>query len=188
MSSDTEPDGSDAIALRAAISVLRLQRERAQADLRALERLKRHALAEPDRFTRELNAGQLQKSSATTDIVPSTGEAHGSRGPRTRRARDRSGRIRRGDDDAAPVSHFEPVPVPQNIVRCPHINWAKYHVVGESLDRLHAERRWRPAGDGEMFPDGARPPELVLAAPYRPFTDQPMTQAAESSGEETKGQ
>ncbi|KAG7292223.1 hypothetical protein NEMBOFW57_002258 [Staphylotrichum longicolle] len=32
------------------------------------------------------------------------------------------------------------LPKPQTVVRCPPINWAQYGVVGDSLDKLHAEQ------------------------------------------------
>jgi hypothetical protein len=37
------------------------------------------------------------------------------------------------------------LPKPQNIVRCPPVNWSQYAVVGESLDKLHAEQISHPA-------------------------------------------
>ncbi|KAK3902410.1 hypothetical protein C8A05DRAFT_33888 [Staphylotrichum tortipilum] len=36
------------------------------------------------------------------------------------------------------------LPKPQSIVRCPPINWAQYGVIGESLDKLHAEQLAAP--------------------------------------------
>lgn len=86
-------------------------------------------------------------------------------------------------------SKFAPIPTPQNIFRCPPINWAKYHVVGESLDKIHAEQIARPptsdvvgaiASAGEpVNSDGtavqARNPPYVLSAPYSPFQDTEIT-------------
>ena len=78
-------------------------------------------------------------------------------------------------------SKFATVPTPQNIFRCPPINWAKYHVVGEALDRIHAEQIARPptgdvvAGPGEVGGNGgaqARNSAYVLSAPYSPFQDK----------------
>jgi hypothetical protein len=84
------------------------------------------------------------------------------------------------DEDKEPHSShhskFSPIPTPQNVIRCPPINWAKYHVVGESLDKLHEEQRRRPT-QGEPQRDGTghgvpRAPVSVVAAPYRPFVDR----------------
>ncbi|KAL1898067.1 hypothetical protein Cpir12675_002086 [Ceratocystis pirilliformis] len=49
------------------------------------------------------------------------------------------------------------LPGEQSIVRCPPINWAQYAVVGESLDKLHAEQVARPNGGmPAMFTASAR--------------------------------
>jgi len=70
---------------------------------------------------------------------------------------------------------FPPLPTPQNIFRCPPINWAKYHISGEPLDRLHEEQLRKPS-PGEPEYNGSsgstRTQPYVLAAPYSPLTDQ----------------
>ena len=76
--------------------------------------------------------------------------------------------------------HFPPIPGPQNIVRCPPINWSKYHIVGESLDKLHEEQKIRPTnGEPSTDQDDSKPPgpstepsraeEALVAAPLRPL-------------------
>ena len=97
-------------------------------------------------------------------------------------------------EELNPLTHHEPptieLPTPQNIVRVPPINWAQYHIVGASLDRLHQEQRIRPAGGWPEGVDGdgaALGPkewagagmgtamgrrEAVVAAPYDPFVDR----------------
>ena len=51
---------------------------------------------------------------------------------------------------------WEEIPGSQNVVRCPLVEWAKYHVLAEPLGRLHEEQRkeegvvagpWRAWGD-----------------------------------------
>ncbi|KAF3056327.1 hypothetical protein GL218_06758 [Daldinia childiae] len=75
------------------------------------------------------------------------------------------------------------LPKPQNVVRCPPINWAQYAVVGESLDKLHSEQISRPAQGvpAAVGPDGryefkgepGRQEKLVgVAAPYAPGKDR----------------
>lgn len=55
-------DSSDAIALRAAISALQFQKQKAQSDLKTLESLKKLALVDPEHFTAELKAGRLKEA------------------------------------------------------------------------------------------------------------------------------
>ena len=71
---------------------------------------------------------------------------------------------------------FPAIPATQNIVRCPPIEWAKYHISGDSLDKLHVEHQARP-GVG-----GYQGPESVVAAPYSPFVDLLEGQSTQRSG------
>ncbi|KAK4158136.1 hypothetical protein C8A00DRAFT_11047 [Chaetomidium leptoderma] len=92
------------------------------------------------------------------------------------------------------------LPKPQSVVRCPPINWAQYGVIGESLDKLHAEQVAAPtpgapimlstggtyafrAGEGGTSQGGSSPAaggqqqqqqrRLVgIAAPYNPMRDK----------------
>ncbi|KAL2756421.1 hypothetical protein ACRALDRAFT_1063629 [Sodiomyces alcalophilus JCM 7366] len=84
----------------------------------------------------------------------------------------------------APPPPWTELPRPQNVVRCPPINWSQYAVVGESLDKLHAEQLRRPdqGQPAVMGPGGtydfrasgeANPTEFVgVAAPYAPGRDK----------------
>lgn len=54
-------DSSDAIALRAAISTLQFQKKKAHDDLRALEKIKKLALQDPQHFHSELTAGRVRE-------------------------------------------------------------------------------------------------------------------------------
>lgn len=68
---------------------------------------------------------------------------------------------------------FGTIPGPQNVVRMPVVNWDKYHVVGEALERLHREQRARPASTGAGTGEaGVRGEEYTLASPYRPWNDR----------------
>lgn len=87
----------------------------------------------------------------------------------------------------APAPAWGRLPKPQTVVRCPPINWAQYGVVGESLDKLHAEQVAAPtpgvprvlgpggayefkAGEQVSSEPGRR---LVgIAAPYVPGKDR----------------
>ena len=72
-------------------------------------------------------------------------------------------------------------------MRCPPINWAQYGVVGESLDKLHAEQIAAPTlgvpatlGSGGTYefkasePSAAEPARrlVTIAAPYAPGKDK----------------
>ena len=54
-------DATDAIALRAAISSLQFQKKKAQDDIRALEKIRKQALDDPEVFKNELAAGRLNE-------------------------------------------------------------------------------------------------------------------------------
>ncbi|KEQ75635.1 hypothetical protein M436DRAFT_41102 [Aureobasidium namibiae CBS 147.97] len=130
-------ESSDAIALRAAISSLQFQRLQAQRDLRTLEDIKRQAVERPEEYR--------QHSYPT-----SYGSMLLSRSTKT----------------TSQSSRFTAVPLPQDVVRCPPIEWAKYNIIGESLDKLHNDQQVRP---GDL---GSSQRESVVAAPYNPFLDK----------------
>ncbi|KAH0556963.1 hypothetical protein GP486_005249 [Trichoglossum hirsutum] len=185
----SESENPDAIALRSAISILQLQRERSKADLRALQSLKEKAVAEPEEFAHDLLAGRIGTADQSGGLLGGDlgdvfhHQGHGGmKTPSFMPVADEVGDKMDidGDDDKESrpdhPSKFSPIPTPQNIIRCPPINWAKYHVVGESLDKLHEEQRRRPT-QGEPQRDGngrgtTRAPVSVVAAPYRPFVDR----------------
>ncbi|KAH0538868.1 hypothetical protein FGG08_004585 [Glutinoglossum americanum] len=184
----SESENPDAIALRSAISILQLQRERSKADLRALQTLKEKAVAEPEEFANDLLAGRVKSADQSKGLLGvDLGDVSHRRShdemktpssmPKTDALGDKMDVD--GDDEESQPSYrskFSPIPTPQNVVRCPPINWAKYHIVGESLDKLHEEQRRRPT-QGEPQRDGGgrgvpRAPVAVVAAPYRPFIDR----------------
>jgi hypothetical protein len=71
--------------------------------------------------------------------------------------------------------HFDKMPSRQRVIRMPAVNWAKYHVVGHALDRLHEEQRRRPtAGEPATIASlnaGGRTLDFQVAAPYDPLKD-----------------
>lgn len=91
---------------------------------------------------------------------------------------------------------WQNLPKPQTVVRCPPINWAQYGVVGDSLDKLHAEQLAAPTpgapavlgpggtyefkagdrstgGSGTGTGGGEPARRLVgVAAPYNPLRDK----------------
>lgn len=183
-------DSADAIALRAAISALQFQKQKAQGDLQALEALKKQAAQEPERFRRELIAGKLKEERPSfggirdvleapagedddddDEVVLGAQEEHELPASRTgiepgaQSAQQQNPSSKPPSDTQVP---FPRIPGPQDIVRMPPVNWDKYHVVGESLDALHEQqRRWPGSVPGQ----DNRGREHAVAAPYSPFYD-----------------
>jgi hypothetical protein len=158
-------DSSDAIALRAAISSLQFQRLQAQRDLRTLQDIKRQAVDHPEEYRRYVLAASQAKSApppwlTAESSVPNddedddtmTGASESKTPNQTSKARKSSG--------------FPAVPLPQAVVRCPPIEWEKYHITGEPLDKLHRDQQARP---GHVNPAER---ESLVAAPYNPFLDK----------------
>jgi len=63
---------------------------------------------------------------------------------------------------------FSQIPGAQNVVRMPHINWEKYHIVGDVLEQIHEQQRRWPGVSGDVQDRGR---EFGVAAPYSPFQD-----------------
>jgi hypothetical protein len=156
-----ESDNPDVLALRSAISLLQLQREKSKRDLRALAELKAVAVADPAAFGRSILQTRAQAANTYSDILTPTLAGLGD-------ARKDSADV----GAPPPASKFPTIPQPQNIIRCPPVNWAKYHVVGDSLDKLHEEqKRWPGQPEPPRTQSGARAPPHTVASPYSPFTD-----------------
>lgn len=169
----SESENPDAIALRSAIALLQIQRDKSKKDIQTLARIKNAAVAEPQAFVDELKSGRLKPKHAKNDMLGPT--LNGSLDDVVNAADDDDDDDEDSDDESRsprssrpPPPKFGPVPEPQNVFRCPPINWAKYHVVGESLDKLHAEQQKRPSSGAS---GQARAPVHVMAAPYSPFAD-----------------
>ena len=185
-------DSTDAIALRAAISSLQFQKKKAQDDIKALENTKKQALDDPALFRSELAAGRLNErrpqvgnlqailDQADSDesedekeviLGASTAEREKHGHPaevldsQVSRATTSSSKATPKKQASAP---FDRIPGPQTVVRMPHVNWDKYHVVGEALDSMHEQQRRWP-GSFEYGQERGR--EHVVAAPYSPWLD-----------------
>ncbi|MCJ1254390.1 hypothetical protein MMC24_002205 [Lignoscripta atroalba] len=166
----SEIDNPDAIALRSALSILQMQRQQSLRDLKTLERQKHAAVADPEAFARDVSSGKI-KSYPPTGLFGS-----GQITSDSQQKYWRDDEPHESDDDkmiSGNTSEFGRIPGPQNVIRCPPINWAKYHVVGEALDKLHEEQRSRPTpGEPHRDQEPTRASEHVIAAPYRPWTDK----------------
>jgi hypothetical protein len=137
-----------------------MQKQQSLRDIQTLDRMKGAAEANPEAFAHELATGRL-KTEDRGGVVQFSDDSM--------ETEDADGNPKRTNPDGSPASSFGSIPAPQNVVRMPPINWAKYSVVGEPLDRMHAEQLRRPY-PGE--PRQARAPEHLLASPYRPLVDQ----------------
>ena len=191
----SESDNPDAIALRSAISILQIQKQQSLRDIRTLDKMKTAAVANPEEFVKQLTAGKLttKDSGELLSFTPDQDSEEDSS-----KADDME--VDGGDDatanpgdtpeQQAPKTDlgFGKIPKPQNVVRMPPINWAKYHIVGEPLDKLAEEQKRRPT-PGEPRRDQPsetqRAPEHFIAAPYRPFVDKlepPMRTRSSNKG------
>ena len=166
----SENDNADAMALRSAISILQIQRQQALRDMKALEQQKMLAVANPEGFADAVATGQVKTTrSGGLFVGPHPDVSEPANGDL------QDGTDTDGDDEKKPTPQkveFGDIPGAQNVVRCPPVNWAKYHIVGESLDKLHQEQRARPApGQPHTDMESGRAAQHVIAAPYDPWTD-----------------
>ncbi|KAF2187821.1 hypothetical protein K469DRAFT_704780 [Zopfia rhizophila CBS 207.26] len=179
----SENENPDAIALRSAISLLQLQREKSKRDLKTLEELKAAAVSDPQGFVRALETQRARQSKSNSDILtPTLSDVQDTiiDGDGEIQNRQRDG-IRQKDSASVEPSTvpgdsntgFPTMPQPQNIIRCPPVNWAKYHIVGEPLDKMHEEQKQYPySAEPPRTQQGTRAPPHTIAAPYSPFTDR----------------
>lgn len=191
---DSNPD---VLALKSAISILQLQRQRAANDIRGLNSAKSAALEDPDAFIADLTSGRIRGQG---DLLFPSGDQDSSSDEDDDDDEDgKTGAAEDGADTSSsatkpaskgksksrpPKKPWSDLPRPQNVVRCPPINWSQYAVAGDSLDRLHAEQVARPSqgqpavmGQGGTFEFRAggseNPKEFVgVAAPYTPGRDK----------------
>ncbi|OIW35369.1 hypothetical protein CONLIGDRAFT_560723, partial [Coniochaeta ligniaria NRRL 30616] len=136
-------------------------------------------MAEPDQ--EQVAPTDTASASASASISPQN-EAN-------QAATSQSQKGKRKKQPTAPPPAWRTLPKPQNVVRCPPINWSQYGVVGESLDKLHAEQQRAPTqgapatlkpGPGgltyEFKADSSSNSEqkrlVGIAAPYAPGKDK----------------
>ncbi len=182
---DSNPD---VLALQSTISILQLQRQKALADMQKLKQAKEAALADPAAFMGDLQEGRIRKQ---PDLLfggsSDSGDDDDADGKDDEAVAEKS---KRGDEaDRRP---WRNLPQPQNIARMPPVNFNKYGIVGETLDKIHNEQLSRPphgslaaiATDGtfelktgQAAADGKE--YLGPAAPYNPLKDK--------LGQETQG-
>lgn len=119
-----------------------LQRDRARNDIQTLEELRLQALDKPVEFIeyiQELAAGHPTSASSSSDEEPTaaTATTKSTPTPPFSNTKKRSGK-------RAAFATTKDLPKPQEIYRCPTIEWQKYHVLGAPLEKLVEEQQRRP--------------------------------------------
>jgi hypothetical protein len=188
-----------------------MQAAKARQDLETLERLKALATEDPLAFTKELVTGRVKEE-------PSGGVLGATLAPLESLLKNVDPDVKGSEDRAMKeipdtqesggngftralfestpnsASKFPPIPAPQNIIRMPPINWSKYGIVGDSLDKLHEEQRTNPSpSQPEILATRDLQPSrpvldhyqhstekaapYVVAAPYDPLKDKPLSGA-----------
>lgn len=133
-----------------------------------LQRIKEKAVNNPEGFRDALTEGKVKGGNDGLFDAEESDEDE-----------DGNGDVRMEEE----VGGWGRLPTPQNVVRCPPINWNQYAVVGESLDRLHKDQVARPSEgmpqrvgpDGQLFFGGEgvrRQGDIGVAAPYTPGKDR----------------
>jgi hypothetical protein len=161
------------LALKSAMSILQLQARNAENDIRNLARMKERALQDPEGFANAIASGNV-KTKSDSLFNPSFS---------TDNDDDEDEDMEDAEEKEGKEKEWGSLPKPQNIVRCPPINWHKYAVVGESLDKLHEDQKARPSEGMPqiLMPDGTlrsggegyrRPADIGVAAPYAPGRDK----------------
>jgi hypothetical protein len=172
---DSNPD---VIALKSAISILQIQRQRATADIQALSRAKDEAVQDPEAFIKDLVTGKINAPENDSDSDDEDTKLSGQGTSNQQDPGEGSSKQRIATQPPA----WTNIPQPQNVVRCPPINWSQYAVVGDSLDKLHNEQVTRPNqgtpatiganGIYEFRGEGKQERYQGVAAPYAPTQDR----------------
>ncbi|KAI0164802.1 hypothetical protein GGR57DRAFT_450609 [Xylariaceae sp. FL1272] len=181
----------DVLALKSAISVLQMQKRKAERDMVTLSHIKTAALANPSSFIRDLTSNKLRVEGERDPNSKEDSDNRSDSDSEAEPAAEAKVKPLLSDDIAAPstssisatTTDWGAIPKPQNIVRCPPINWSQYAVVGESLDKLHNEQVMRPSqgtpavmtADGHFefrAGEGKQERYIGVAAPYAPGKDR----------------
>lgn len=133
----------DALAVKSAISILQMQMRNAKRDMVTLQRIKERAMEDPEGFVGSLKEGEQRereenarkRGRMVVDTESSSDEDED----------EESEEGQQVNGAQAETPKWEALPTPQNVVRCPPVNWAKYGVMGESLDKLHDDQIRRPS-------------------------------------------
>jgi hypothetical protein len=151
---------------------LQLQARKATADIQSLQAVKEQAIKDPEGFARAVASGEVV-SKGDSLFAPSRDDEDMDEDEDEQANQEQAHQEQAMKDGKT----WPKLPTPQNVVRCPPVNWNQYAVVGESLDKLHADQQARPTEgmpqrlghDGQLSYGGdgqRRPADLGVAAPY----------------------
>ena len=157
---------TDVLAVKSAISVLQFQKKKAAQDIRTLQNFKIQAMRDPEAFLRAADMGEIRSDRDATfpeleddegdeeeedEDVEMNGGGEGDNGTGAQREAGMNGTSRTKAHNS-----FPSLPVPQKVVKVPPINWAKYGVIGESLDKIHDDQLQNPTPGtpARLGPDG----------------------------------
>lgn len=171
--SDSFPDTGrlsvDALALRSTLRLLILQRDRAKRDIHLLEEMRAAALAEPLEFLKYTQSQKRGRGSNLSSLNSST-ESN-------------------GDTESKPdIIAGNELPKPQEVYRCPPIEWSQYKILSAPLDVLHDNQRRRlqsspsrPSGvNGTLSSPAGIPPSMqsggIIGMPAAEFVDDGIIQ------------
>jgi hypothetical protein len=166
-------------------------------DIQALQRIKERAVRDPEAFSHALEKGEIRtrkdplynpgeyededEEEGEGDVemsgVSKNGNGTGKKGGR--KEKEKAGKWAKVEKEK---EKWEALPTPQNVVRCPPVNWSQYAIVGDSLEKLHKDQVERPSegvpqrvgSDGQLVAggEGQRRQDLGVAAPYQPGRDK----------------
>lgn len=161
-------DNPDAIALRATIAALLLQKKKAEENMKKLSQLNDRLIAEPEEFIKALGNGEIKvekpfgtrlfdpnaESDSDSGDEDEDQEEDGTNGGGMSKAKTKTKKT----DSKKP---WPVIPAHQNVVQVPSINWAKYGIMGESLDKLHEDQVKNPSEGRPAIikPDGTIVPQ-----------------------------
>lgn len=166
-----------------------MQSKKAAADIQVLSAAKNAATDNPAAFLADLGAGKVHTQGdklfpeSDSDSDSDVDSKDASRRDGENKPEEAGGGAAQGKAKE-PSRPWESLPKPQSVVRCPPINWSQYAIVGESLDKIHADQLGRPSqgapatlGPNGTYefkgePGGNQRPFIGVAAPYTPGKDR----------------
>ena len=187
--------------MKAAMSILSMQRGQAIRDMQTLEKQKELALQNPAAFAEALKTGQVKmRNTAGTglDFNYPASDDEDSESSHAQAPQQDAMNIDSGTPSNQ-ANHFGDMPTPQDVVRAPPVNWNKYHIVGSALDQLHEQQRRNPDEGRPRTDEDVRMEQMrhlaakgqvpgrkgarEVMAPYDPFKDEIVRKGALAGGQ-----
>ena len=152
--------------------------------MQKLTRTMEEALGDPEGFVKDLASGKVKHAQGGITLAPDDDDDEDEEGAEAGVRGSGSGQPAGGVNQQQQQRSWQALPVAQDVVRTPPINWSKYAVVGESLDKLHREQVSKPAQTAPATYkaasgvyefkgsiDGKQEPYRGVMAPYSPDKD-----------------